>query len=195
MPDYLPVYADLCIDQLNRSLVPLHLGFGISQAALDKTDDDRTAMSSLLAYLTTNEVISHEQAKKGFDRLYEVCLRACCSCSHVSCRTTIHVIPECGHHQSEFRQPVRLHSVRRRVAIASSTKSLTHISLTHVQIVPDLILDTPTAPVLLEKFTEQAKSDGCLPADYVPPAPTPAVDQPSDVPADVNGHHNGTSST
>lgn len=38
-------------------------------------------MSSLLAYLTTNEVISHEQAKKGFDRLHEVrdlmlCVRA-----------------------------------------------------------------------------------------------------------------------
>lgn len=48
----------------------------MSQAALDKTDDDRTAMSSLLAYLTTNEVISHEQAKKGFDRLYEVSLCA-----------------------------------------------------------------------------------------------------------------------
>lgn len=42
------------------------------QAALDKTDDDRTAMSSLLAYLNANEVVSAAQTKKGFDRLYEV---------------------------------------------------------------------------------------------------------------------------
>lgn len=42
------------------------------QAALDKTDDDRTAMSALLAYLNSNEVVSDEQTKKGFDRLYEV---------------------------------------------------------------------------------------------------------------------------
>lgn len=77
----------------------------------------------------------------------------------------------------------------------SLASNLTQISfIVHVQIVPDLILDTPTAPVLLEKFTEQAKSDGCLPADYVPPAPTPAVgNQSSDGLASANGHQNGTS--
>lgn len=42
------------------------------QTALDKTDDDRTAMSSLLAYLNANEVVSDGQSKKGFDRLHEV---------------------------------------------------------------------------------------------------------------------------
>lgn len=51
------------------------------QAALDKTDDDRTAMSALLAYLNANEIISDEQTRKGFDRLYEVHIsaRACLS--------------------------------------------------------------------------------------------------------------------
>lgn len=61
-----------------------------------------------------------------------------------------------------------------------------------VQIMPDLILDTPTAPALLQKFTEQAKSDGCLSAEYVPPAPKPAVDQPSDAPPpSVDAHTDG----
>lgn len=41
------------------------------------------------------------------------------------------------------------------------------------QILPDLVLDTPAAPSLLTKFTQQAISDGCLPADYKPP-PTPS---------------------
>ena len=45
---------------------------------------------------------------------------------------------------------------------------------TKPQILPDLILDTPAAPTLLEKFTEQAISDGCLPADYIRPSPPAA---------------------
>lgn len=47
------------------------------------------------------------------------------------------------------------------------------------QILPDLILDTPAAPSLLTKFTQQAMSDGCLPADYKPPttpSPSPAAE-------------------
>lgn len=42
-----------------------------TQTAMDKTDDDRTAMSGLLAYLNKIEIISDGQAKKGFDRLHE----------------------------------------------------------------------------------------------------------------------------
>lgn len=47
--------------------------------------------------------------------------------------------------------------------------------LFRVQILPDLVLDTPAAPSLLDKFTEQAKLDGCLPEDYKAPTP-PAPD-------------------
>lgn len=49
---------------------------------------------------------------------------------------------------------------------------------------PDLVLDTPSAPSLLKKFTEQAIADGCLPPDYTPPTP-PAT-------ANGNGVSNGT---
>lgn len=52
------------------------------------------------------------------------------------------------------------------------------------QIMPDLVLDTPSAPSLLKKFTEQAIADGCLPSDYAPPSPSPA--------AEANGVGNGT---
>lgn len=48
---------------------------------------------------------------------------------------------------------------------------LYHCPMVLAQILSDLVLDTPSAPTLLEKFTEQAKVDGCLPADYKPPSP------------------------
>ncbi|CAM9227575.1 unnamed protein product [Choristocarpus tenellus] len=98
--------AATCVKELDCSHFHHEIVKRAVKAALDESDDDRTAMSSLLAYLNLNEVISGKQIKKGFDRLY--------------------------------------------------------------QIVDDLILDTPTARVLLDKFTEQAITDGCLPDDYKP---------------------------
>ncbi|CAM9421474.1 unnamed protein product [Ectocarpus sp. 6 AP-2014] len=115
--------AAACVKELDCSLFHHEIVKRAVKAALDKTDDDRTAMSSLLAYLNKNEVISDEQSKKGFDRLHE----------------------------------------------ASQAKS----TLKTGRILPDLVLDTPAAPSLLTKFTQQAISDGCLPADYKPP-PTPS---------------------
>ncbi|CAN0381768.1 unnamed protein product [Ectocarpus sp. 12 AP-2014] len=103
--------AAACVKELDCRLFHHEIVKRAVKTALDKTDDDRTAMSSLLAYLNKNEVISDEQSKKGFDRLHEI--------------------------------------------------------------LPDLVLDTPAAPSLLTKFTQQAISDGCLPADYKPP-PTPS---------------------
>eukprot|EP00904_Undaria_pinnatifida_P000488 jgi/Undpi1/1043/HiC_scaffold_10.g04506.m1 len=104
--------AAACVKELDCSLFHHEIVKRAVKTALDRTDDDRTAMSSLLVYLNNNEVISDGQIKKGFDRLHEI--------------------------------------------------------------LPDLILDTPAAPTLLEKFTEQAISDGCLPADYIRPSPPAA---------------------
>ncbi|CAM9204107.1 unnamed protein product, partial [Sphacelaria rigidula] len=64
--------AAACVKELDCNLFHHEIVKRAVKTALDKTDGDRTAMSSLLAYLTTNEIISHEQAKKGFDRLHEV---------------------------------------------------------------------------------------------------------------------------
>lgn len=62
------------------------------------------------------------------------------------------------------------------------------------QILPDLILDTPAAPSLLEKFTEQAISDGCLPQNYQPPASLTSNASASNgtAPPVENGNHAAT---
>lgn len=56
----------------DASMACTYVAHPLEQAALDKTDEDRIAMSSLLGYLHMHEIISVEQTKKGFDRLYEV---------------------------------------------------------------------------------------------------------------------------
>lgn len=56
---------ELAVEQFHHELVKRAV-----TCALDKTDSDRTAMSSLLAYLVATEVVSEKQMSKGFDRLY-----------------------------------------------------------------------------------------------------------------------------
>lgn len=65
-----------------------------------------------------------------------------------------------------------------------------------LQIVPDLVLDTPTAPALLEKFTQQAISDGCLPKDYVAPVveAVPSAADSVDLQKE-NGSHDASTTT
>lgn len=70
------------------------------------------------------------------------------------------------------------------------------ITYDDTQILPDLILDTPSAPSLLEKFTQQAMSDGCLPADYKPPS-LPAAEEANGTksaaaPAENGNHETST---
>lgn len=65
-----------------------------------------------------------------------------------------------------------LQSLQPKLALPALTNALRTHSHMHAraQTLPDLILDTPSAPSLLEKFTQQAMTDGCLPADYKPPS-------------------------
>ena len=58
-------------------------------------------------------------------------------------------------------------------------------TLLHTQILPDLVLDTPSAPSLVDMFAKQAKADGCLPPDYKPPSPPAAGDAPGNHGVDV----------
>lgn len=76
--------------------------------ALDKPTNEQRCMSELLLQLTRRELMSAQQAEKGFNRLHRM--------------------------------------------------------------LPDLLLDTPTAAGVLNEFTARAMSDGVLRADYVPPA-------------------------
>lgn len=113
--------AEKCVRELDCPLFHHELVKRAVRAAIDKSDDDRTAASALLHHLHTRQVVSSKQMQIGFDRLHEL--------------------------------------------------------------IPDLVLDTPTAPELLEKFTRQAVADGCLSADYAPTPvpkdhrePVPALD-------------------
>ncbi|CAM9340282.1 unnamed protein product [Ascophyllum nodosum] len=115
--------AAACVKELDCNLFHHEIVKRGVKTALDGTDDDRTAMSSLLAYLNSNEIISDGQILKGFNRLYEI--------------------------------------------------------------LPDLVLDTPSAPSLVDMFAKQAKADGCLPPDYKPPSPPAAGDAPGNHGVDV----------
>ncbi|CAM9519282.1 unnamed protein product [Chrysoparadoxa australica] len=96
--------ATQCVRELNCPHFHHEIVKRAVRLAIDKSDEDRTATSSLLAYLSAQEVVSATQMKKGFERLYVL--------------------------------------------------------------MPDLVLDTPAALELLNKFVAQAKTDGCLPASY-----------------------------
>lgn len=76
--------------------------------AMDKPSQEQRCMSDLLVQLTRQELMSVQQAEKGFNRLH--------------------------------------------------------------RLLPDLLLDTPTATVVLGDFTARAKADGLLRANYEPPA-------------------------
>ncbi|KAG5189487.1 armadillo-type protein [Tribonema minus] len=116
-----------CVRDLNCAHFHHEIVKRAVKQAIDKGEQDCTAMSSLLAQLHSLEVISTAQVVMGFDRLYEL--------------------------------------------------------------VPDLLLDMPTAESLLDKFVKQAQQDGCLPQDYVkpPPAPPKPVRELDEVEAEPSG--------
>ena len=96
--------ATRCIRELNVPHFHHELVKRAITTSLDKPEDQRQAMSSLLAFLVTEDVLSTQQLVKGFKRV----------------RANMN----------------------------------------------DLVLDTPTAPVLVAEFESRAIQDGILPADY-----------------------------
>jgi programmed cell death protein 4 len=100
-----------CIRELNCPHFHHEIIKRAIKQAINGTEDDCTAMSSLLVDIRSQDVISNAQLVLGFDRLYEI--------------------------------------------------------------LPDMILDVPTADVLLEKFVQQAKQDECLPLSYERPVISP----------------------
>jgi programmed cell death protein 4 len=63
--------AAQCVKELNCPHFHHEIVKRAVQQAIDKSEQDCTAMSSLLAYLHTSEVISSAQVSVGFDRLWE----------------------------------------------------------------------------------------------------------------------------
>jgi len=63
--------ASNCVKELSANYYHHELIKRAIMCAMDKAEHDRAAMSSLLAYLVTTEVVSEAQVVKGFYRLYE----------------------------------------------------------------------------------------------------------------------------
>lgn len=96
--------ANRCIRELNASHFHHEIVKRAVTQALDKPEEQRQAMSSMLSYLVAEDVISHQQVLQGFKRVSAL--------------------------------------------------------------VPELTLDTPSAPVLVAEFVARAIQDGILPADF-----------------------------
>jgi programmed cell death protein 4 len=96
--------ANRCIRELNAPHFHHEIVKRAVTQALDKPEEQRQAMSSMLSYLVAEDVISHQQVLQGFRRVNSL--------------------------------------------------------------VPELMLDTPSAPVLVAEFVARAIQDGILPADF-----------------------------
>jgi hypothetical protein len=140
--------AAACIKELSAAHFHHEIVKRAISNSLDRSDELRNKMSDLLAYLVGQEVVSQQQAIKGFRRVYGIL-----SDLKVGAPPLVHLSVYCV----------------TRMFGTSGTRTNTNtytITNTHIYIlVHTHQLDTPNARALVNEFTVRAVADGVLTKD------------------------------